>query len=111
METGPKHLKNLSIMKKKDVEITTEDVKFITKNDCDQIIQLVKFHSFCRNCNDKREVIMVNLKITLNHMNDLLFKGYCNQCKQGIAKYVEIGESKKYFLRTQTLRSKIEKDY
>lgn len=88
------------------ISITEEDLKFIAKEEFEQIVNLAKHNSFCSNCHGKNKVEMINYTLELNRLNDVLFRGICKHCKGKMARCVEIGEQPKFRLRTEIIREK-----
>ncbi|MCP3929544.1 MAG: hypothetical protein GY705_10625 [Bacteroidetes bacterium] len=89
--------------------ITSEDLKFIVEEEYDEIVNLAKTNSFCRNCRGNAKVEMINYSLTLNDLNDVIFQGECKSCGGNIARYIEIGEQNKYRERTETIKKKAKK--
>ena len=89
---------------RKALPITLEDVEFIVKDQFEMIIDLAKYNSFCIGCIGKNEPEMLDLKVVLNEMDDLIFQGKCRYCNGKMKRYIELGESKEYHMRTQLIR-------
>jgi predicted DCC family thiol-disulfide oxidoreductase YuxK len=47
---------------------------------------------------------MVDLKVVLNEMDDLIFQGKCRYCNGKMKRYIELGENKEYHMRTQLIK-------
>jgi len=90
--------------RKKELQISKKDLKFIVKEDFESILEIAKFNSFCSNCFEKNEFEMVDYQISLNHLNDVIFKGRCSLCNKTIVRHIETGEEKELLLRTEIIR-------
>lgn len=91
-------------MRVDDVSITEKELRTIVDNEFDQIIELAKYNSFCSNCNGETKVEMVGYDLFLNELNDVVFRGKCKSCGKHIARYIEIGENKRFRDRAEILK-------
>ncbi len=87
-----------------EVQITEDDLKFIVEDEFDQIVDLARKNSFCSRCHGKNKVEMIDYKLILNDLNDVIFQGKCKSCNSKIARYVEIGEQMKFQMRTEIIK-------
>ncbi len=92
--------------KETTISINEEDLKFIVQEEFEQIVDLAKHNSYCRNCFQKNKVEMINYSLALNDLNDVIFQGTCKTCGSNIARYVEIGEQPKFRMRTEIIKAK-----
>ena len=100
-------------MKEREVEIriTEEDLKFIVRDEFDQIVDLARNNSFCSKCYGKNKIEMIDYSLVLNDLNDVIFQGKCKSCNGKIARYIEIGEQVKFQMRIEIIKeSKINKN-
>jgi len=88
------------------IKINKEDLIFIVGEEYDELVFIAKFNSFCRNCMGRFEVEMVDYKIYINHLNDIVFKGKCKTCKKKLIRIIELGENSKYFMKTAYIKEK-----
>ncbi len=94
-----------------EILISEEDLKFIVVDEYDKIVNLAKYNSFCSKCYGKKTVEMIDYKLTINELNDVIFQGKCKSCQGKIARYVEIGENPKFRIRTEIIKnSKVNKN-
>jgi len=84
--------------------ISEDDLKFIVEDEFDQIVDLARNNSFCSRCHGKNKVEMIDYKLMLNDLNDVIFQGKCKSCNGKIARYVEIGEQMKFQMRTEIIK-------
>ena len=47
---------------------------------------------------------MIDFKIILNDLNDVVFQGKCKSCNGKIARYIEIGEQRRFRMRTEIIK-------
>ena len=87
-----------------EVQITEDDLKFIVEDNFDQIVDLARNNSFCSRCRGKNKVQMIDYKLILNDLNDVIFQGKCKSCNGRIARYVEIGEQIRFRMRTEIIK-------
>ncbi len=91
--------------KETEIPISVEDLKFIVEDEFEQIVDLAKYNSYCRNCYGKKKVEMVGYTLLLNDLNDVIFEGKCKSCNGRIARYVEIGGQPKFRARTEIVKA------
>lgn len=86
--------------------ITEQDLKFITADEFETIMDIAKHNSYCSKCyKAKRAIEMVDYTISLNHLNDVVFRGKCKTCQKPIVRVIEIGERMEFLLRTEMIRA------
>ncbi|KGE84859.1 hypothetical protein [Phaeodactylibacter xiamenensis] len=90
--------------KKIEILIGVDELRFIVEDEFDQIIDLVKHNSFCSNCNEKTKIEMIEYDLSLNELNDVVFRGKCKSCGKNIGRYVEIGENKTFRNKAEILK-------
>ena len=89
------------------LEITGEDLKFIYGDDYDIFNQKIIQNCYCANCKTSYQSTIVNYKIFLNDLNDIILEGFCKTCNQPISRYLETGEVEKYQRRIEKVKGKI----
>lgn len=77
--------------KLKTIPITEEDVAFIFNDNLEQF-HSVTSNCFCAQCQTPYESTIVNYKILLNELYDILLKGFCMDCGHTMGRYLETGE-------------------
>ena len=75
----------------KSITITVDDVAFIFNNKLTEF-DFITTKCFCRQCKDDYNSTITNYKIFLNHLYDIELNGFCQQCNQVMARYIETGE-------------------
>lgn len=93
-------------MEKGMVKISESDLKFILEDEFEEIYDLAKNNSFCMTCVGDNEYEMNVEEIHLDRLNDVIFHGKCSNCSGRMARLVEIGEQKQYFIKTKYIKDK-----
>ncbi len=91
---------------KKEIEISEEDLKIIHGNDYELFRQKIIPNCYCVKCNSHYQSTIVNYKIFLNDLNDIILKGFCEICGRPVNRYVETGEVEEYKERINKVRRK-----
>lgn len=95
-------------MRREDrVEISEQDLKFIYSDDFSLFTQKIIPHCYCGHCKTPYQSTIINYKIFLNDLNDIILEGFCKNCDQPMSRYVETGEVEKYQERIEEVKSKI----
>ena len=87
-----------------EIQITEDELKFIVEDEFAQIVNLARNNSFCSICHGKNKVEMIDYKLKLNNLNDVIFQGKCKSCNGRIVRYVEIGEQIKFRMRIEIIK-------
>ncbi|MEN0050084.1 MAG: hypothetical protein AAF806_23675 [Bacteroidota bacterium] len=94
-----------------EIPISEQDLKFIVRDEFEETVDLARYNSYCSTCYGKDEVEMIEYTLSLNDLNDVIFRGKCKSCNGKIVRYVEIGELAKFRMRTEIIReSKVNKN-
>ena len=91
-------------MRRGDVSITEDELMLIVEDEFDQIIGLAKYNSFCSNCYGRTKIEMIEYDLSLNELNDVVFRGKCKSCGKNIVRYVGIGENTRFRNRAEILK-------
>lgn len=94
-------------MKKKEIEITKEDIKLILNDDFAFFEEKIVPNCYCSNCKSPYNSTITNYTIYLNDLNDVILKGFCEKCGNPINRYMEIGEVDKYQKAVTKVRRKL----
>lgn len=95
-------------MKLQDLEITNEDLRRIHGSDWEKFLKKIIRNCYCGHCQSNYDSIIIEYKIFLNDLNDIVLKGKCRTCKRPIARYAETGEVPQYSKRIEEVRIKYE---
>ena len=96
------------MVNEKLIQITQEDLKFIYGEDYTIFKQKILPNCFCNCCaEDKNLTTIVNFKIFLNDLNDVVLKGFCHKCGKPVGRYIETGEVPKYEKRVLIIQKKL----
>ncbi|SER79427.1 hypothetical protein [Pedobacter rhizosphaerae] len=71
-----------------EVEIEDFDVELIMANDY-QYFSMILDNCYCGNCGDTTTI--VNYKSYLDNTNDIILKGKCAKCGEGVRRCIETG--------------------
>lgn len=91
---------------KDEIEIQQEDLEFIYGNGYELFKQKIIPNCFCANCKSSYNSTIINYKIFLNDLNDIILKGYCEKCGNPIIRYIETGEVEKYQEKIEKIKKK-----
>ena len=90
------------------VEITKKDLIKIYGEGWEEFEAKIIPNCFCGHCwNGKHTVSIVNYKVFLNDLDDIILRGICAECGVPVGRYVETGEIEKYAPRIKQLREKV----
>lgn len=76
----------------KEIQITKAQLQIILGKNCKHFAEKILPNCLCNKCYCVIEI--VDYKIFLNDLNDLILKGRCTLCGTRINRYIEIGEDK-----------------
>lgn len=76
---------------KKKIPINLTDVQYIMGDDF-KYFEKVRKNVYCSNCTN-HVTEMINFTAELNDLRDIIFRGFCKQCRHQVARYLETGES------------------
>ncbi len=76
----------------KETQITKTQLQTILGKNCELFAEKILPNCLCNKCNCVVEI--VDYKIFLNDLNDLILKGKCALCGARVNRYVETGEDK-----------------
>ena len=93
---------------KKQIEISKEDLRNIYGNNFHSLEEKIIPNCWCGKCNPSHPSTIVNYKIYLNDLNDIILEGACAKCKSPINRYLETGEVDKYQKDINKVRRKFE---
>ena len=89
----------------REVSISVAELQELLATEFDQIVGLAKHNSFCSTCEDKAQAEMINYTTSLNHLNDVIFRGNCKVCGGKMVRYVEIGSDPKIAPKVRALKA------
>ena len=98
-------------VKKKEVEITKDDLKTIYSDDYEFFQGKIVPNCHCNNCTEKRgkdgyTSTIVHYRIFMQESGDVILRGRCSVCGTAIARYVETGEVSEYVEGIAIVRKK-----
>ena len=85
---------------KNETEISREQLVIIIGEDWMKFQNLLNY-CLCPTC--KKSVAIVDYKIFLNKINDIILKGECGECSTTLNRYIETGENSKYVERIKAI--------
>lgn len=94
------------MVKETVIEINEEDLNFIYAEGYELFKQKVIPNCRCVKCNSSYNSTIVNYKIFLNDINDIILKGFCKKCGNPVNRYVETGEVEEYQERIENVQRK-----
>ncbi|MBI5452221.1 hypothetical protein HY945_02075 [Candidatus Gottesmanbacteria bacterium] len=89
------------------IEISKKDLEFIYGEDFILFEQKIIPYCYCANCKTSYQSTIINYKIFLNDLNDIILEGFCKSCNHPIARYLETGEVEKYQKIIEKVKRKI----
>ncbi len=97
--------------KKKDREITEDDLKFIHGEDYPMFKEKIIPNCDCTLCRDNRiqdpyGSTIVHYRIFLNYLNDMILRGTCAKCGNDVVRYLETSQVPAYAGRIAIVREK-----
>lgn len=81
---------------KNKIEITETNFRVILGNDYEKFKRYIPNNVYCKNCNTPYSSKLINYRIFINDLEDILLEGLCSKCKSPVNRYVETGDVKKY---------------
>lgn len=95
---------------KNQIKITKKDLTKILGEGWEKFEAKIIPNCFCNRCWDgKKTVAVVDYKVFLNHLDDVILRGSCAECGKRVNRYVETGEVDKYAPRIKQVRENSEK--
>lgn len=89
----------------KKLEIDQEALKNIFIEDYeDFFMSKIINNCYCPSCNSKYDSTIINYRIFLNDLDDILLEGHCAKCNGQVNRYLETGEDEKYKKRIIKVR-------
>lgn len=85
----------------KKFPLTLPQLKTIWGNDWDFFVEKIIPNCFCHTCSD--EVTIVDYKIVVNDLNDIILMGKCAICGNPVNRYTETGENEDYVRRIKNV--------
>lgn len=86
-------------------EINEKQLEFILGEDRQSFYDKITPSCFC-SCEPEGTRSIVDYRIYLNDLNDLVLRGRCGSCGCLMNRYVETGENEEYLKKIEKLRSK-----
>lgn len=81
---------------KHEIKLTENDLKKIHGEDYQKFKDKILTTCWCGNCSSDTVTTIVNYKIFLNDLDDVILRGLCKKCGARINRYLETGEVEKY---------------
>lgn len=101
-------LQNKKMTLQKHIEITKKDFVKILGDDWQEFEEKIIPNCFCGHCWDGEQTVsIVDYKIFLNNLGDVILRGFCAECGKRVNRYVETGEVARYASRIKQLREKV----
>jgi len=91
-------------MKQDKIEITEAKLKNILGGDWGEFRERIFNSVYCSNCDSNYDSTIINYRIFLNDLNDIILEGFCKKCMHRVARYCETGEVPGYMERITELK-------
>ncbi len=92
---------------KNQLQITEKEVKFIYADDYEFFQNKILSNCYCLTCKPKKyNSKIVNYQIFINHLNDVILRGFCSECGSRLNRYLETGEVVNYVQRIKKVKQK-----
>lgn len=91
---------------KKQIKISKEDLRNIYGDGFQSFKEKIIPNCWCGKCNPSFPSTIINYKIFLNDLNDIILEGSCAKCKSSVNRYLETGEVEKYQKAISKVRRK-----
>ncbi len=89
---------------KKETPLTLPQLKIILGKDWDFFAEKIIPNCFCHKC--EGEVTIVDFKIVINDLNDVILRGHCAVCGNTVNRYCETGEDEECVKRVRKVLKK-----
>jgi hypothetical protein len=86
---------------KKELPLTLQQLKTIYGEDWYLFIKEIIPNCFCSTC--LGVVSIVNYKIFVNNLNDIILRGHCAVCGNPVNRYIETGEDEEYVIKIKKI--------
>ena len=96
-------------LNKKQIKISKKDLKNIYGDSFQSFEEKIVPNCRCVQCKASYTSTIINYKIFLNDLNDIILEGSCAKCKGPINRYLETGEVDKYQKVIYKVRRKFKK--
>ncbi len=94
---------------KKELPLTLLQLKTIWGKDWDFFVEKIIPNCFCHTC--KEVVTIVDFKIIVNDLNDIILTGRCAVCSGPLNRYMETGDNEEYVGRIKKFRKENNSKY
>lgn len=92
---------------KYQLQITEKELKTIYADDYEFFQNKILSNCYCHACKPKKyNSKIVNYQIFINHLNDVVLRGFCSKCGSKLNRYLETGEVVKYERRIEKVKQK-----
>ena len=86
---------------KKEFPLTLPQLKTVWAEDWDFLVDKILHNCLCHTC--KTQTTIVEFKIVVNDLNDIILKGHCATCGDTVNRYTETGENEDYVRRIKEI--------
>ena len=86
------------------IEISKSNLASILGEDFDGFEKNIINHVYCVSCKSSYNSTIVNYRVFLNDLNDVILEGFCKKCNHPVNRYVETGEVAKYQKRISEIK-------
>jgi hypothetical protein len=84
------------IQNKNNIQITQEDLREIYGKDWTFFQKKIVTNCYCTKCKGLYDTTIIDYKVFLTEINDILLKGKCKTCGNSVNRYLETGEVDAY---------------
>lgn len=89
------------------IEISEARLKGIFGDEWVRSEEKILNNVYCSHCKSNYNSTIVNYKIFINDLNDVIFEGFCKKCGHGVARYAETGENPRHTKRITEVLSNL----
>jgi len=86
-------------------EISEARLKDIIGDDWVEFKRRIFNNVYCSDCDSNYNSTIVNYRIFINDLNDIILEGFCKKCTHRVARYVETGENQRYVQKISKILS------
>lgn len=101
---------NTNDRKEDDFELDEKDFRSIFGSEWSTFEKKIITNCYCGNCVSDYNSTIIDYKILLNDLNDLILHGKCADCGKPIGRYVETGENEEYTEIIEAIKKRYSKN-
>lgn len=93
------------VKNKKEIELSQEQLKVVIGKDWQRFTEKLLNNCHCPCTGGGYDATIIDYRIFLNDLNDVILRGKCKNCGKELNRYLETGENVNYLDRIKSLKN------